>query len=70
MDIKSNELFWSATIEEIKKGYIENEEEYKCIVCEETFQKGHIYQIKSELYDGRKATDLHIECYTANYSIL
>jgi hypothetical protein len=61
MDIKSNELFWSATIEEVKKGYIETNEEYKCIICEEAFQKGRIYEIKSELYDVRKATDIHVE---------
>jgi len=61
MDIKSNELFWSATIEEVKKGYIETNEEYKCIICEETFQKGRIFEIKSELYDARKATDIHVE---------
>ena len=61
MDIKSNELFWSATIDEVKKGYIEVEQEYKCIICEETFQKGRIYEVKSELYDARKAADIHIE---------
>jgi len=61
MDIKSIELFWSATIDEVKKGYIETGEDYKCIICEETFQKGRIYEIKSELYDARKTTEIHIE---------
>ena len=61
MDVKSNELFWGATIEEVKKGFTENEEEYKCIICEEAFQKGRIYEIKSELYDAKKATEIHIE---------
>ena len=61
MDIKSNELFWGATIEEVKTGYTENKEDYKCIICEETFQKGRIYEIKSELYDAKKATEIHIE---------
>jgi len=61
MDIKSNELFWSSTIEEIKKGYVEIDEEYKCIICEETFQKGRIYEIKSELYDAQKAATIHVE---------
>jgi len=61
MDIKSNELFWSATIEEVKSGFIENKVEYKCIICEETFQKGRIYEINSELYDARKSAELHIE---------
>lgn len=61
MDIKSNELFWSATIDEVKKGYVETEEEYKCIICEEAFQKGRIYEIESELFEARKAADFHIE---------
>ena len=60
MDIKSNELFWSATIDEVKRGYIETTDEYKCIICEKAFQKGRIYDIKSELYDARKATDIHV----------
>ncbi|WP_097026307.1 DUF2087 domain-containing protein [Clostridium peptidivorans] len=61
MDIKSNELFWGATIDEVKKGFTENEQEYKCIICEEAFQKGRIYEIKSELYDAKKATEIHVE---------
>ncbi|OOM70883.1 bacterial regulatory protein, luxR family [Clostridium puniceum] len=61
MDIKSNELFWSAAIDEVKKGYVETEEDYKCIICAETFQKGRIYQIESELFEARKVADFHIE---------
>lgn len=61
MEIKSNELFWNATIEEVKMGYVEHDEDYKCIICEETFQKGRIYEINSEFYDARKAADIHIE---------
>jgi hypothetical protein len=61
MDIKSNELFWSATIEEVKKGYVEIDEEYKCIICEDVFKKGRIYEMKSELYDAKKATAIHVE---------
>lgn len=61
MNIKSNELFWSASIDEVKKGYIETEEEFKCIICEETFEKGQIYEVKSQLYDARKAAEFHIK---------
>jgi len=60
MDIKYNELFWGSTIEEVKNGFIENDEEYKCLVCEEVFQKGRIYEINSELYDAKKAMEFHI----------
>ena len=61
MESKSNELFWNATIEEIKKGYIEKEDNIQCIICEEIFTKGKIYQINSELYEARKAAELHVE---------
>ncbi|QUH19257.1 DUF2087 domain-containing protein [Alkaliphilus sp. B6464] len=61
MDIKSKELFWSATIEELKSGLVENDQEYKCIICERAFQKGRIYEINSELYDARKTAEFHIE---------
>jgi hypothetical protein len=61
MDAKSNELFWSAEVDEVISGFIENDQEYKCIVCEEGFQKGRIFKINSELYDAKKATELHIE---------
>lgn len=61
MDTKSNELFWNATLEELKNGFIEEDEDYKCIICEDTFEKGRIYEVNSELYDAEKAVKLHIE---------
>lgn len=61
MDIISNELFWNSTVDELKNGFIEDEGGYSCIICEERFQKGRIYEINSNLYDARKATQLHIE---------
>jgi len=60
MDVKSKELLWSASISEIKKGYIINEQGYKCIICEEVFLNGRIYEINSILYDAKKAAELHI----------
>jgi len=68
MDIKVSELFWEASIEEVKSGFIETEEKYQCIVCEKEFEKGRIYNIKSQLYDAKKTTELHIE--EAHESIL
>jgi hypothetical protein len=60
MNKNNKELFWDATTEEVKKGYIELEESYKCIICEDEFIKGRIYEIDSMLYDSKKATELHI----------
>lgn len=61
MDREVNEIFWEASIDEIKKGYIENDESIHCIVCGEVFTVGRIYEIDSKLYDARKAAELHIK---------
>lgn len=61
MDAKSNELFWNATIDEVENGFVENEKEYGCIICEEVFEKGRIYEIESKLYDAKKAAEIHIK---------
>lgn len=58
---ENKELFWNANIDEVKSGYIELEESFKCIICEEEFTKGRIYEIESVLYDAKKATEIHIE---------
>lgn len=60
METKLNELFWEASIEEVKSGIIETEKEYICVVCEKIFEKGRIYEIDSNLYDAKKAAELHI----------
>lgn len=61
MKENNKELFWDASIEEIKSGYIENEDNYRCIICEEEFTKGRIYEINSLLYDAQKAAEIHIK---------
>lgn len=60
MNEDNKELFWDVNIEEVKKGYVELEESYKCIICEDEFTKGRIYEIDSMLYDSKKAVELHI----------
>lgn len=61
MSKENKEVFWEATIEEVKKGYIEKDDSYKCIICDEIFTKGRIYEIDSKLYDAKKTIELHIE---------
>lgn len=61
MDNKTNELFWNASMEEMKNGFIESDKEFKCIICEETYEKGRIYEINSSLYDAKRAVEKHIE---------
>lgn len=58
-----SEKFWDASIEELKKGYVfdEEAEEYVCLACGETFIKGVIYQENQVLYEAEKFVQLHIQ---------
>lgn len=51
-----SEKFWDASVEELKKGYVfdEETEEYICLACGETFIKGVIYQDNQVLYEAEK----------------
>lgn len=59
MEENLNALFWNASLEEIKKGYMEQSESYVCIICGEHFVKGEIYSVENKLYDAEKAMKLH-----------
>ena len=58
-----SEKFWDASIEELKKGYVFDEEKegYICLACGETFIKGVIYQDNQVLYEAEKFVQLHIQ---------
>ena len=55
MNKDNKEIFWEANIEELKSGYKEYDEDYKCIICEESFTKGRIYEIENAFIHHRKA---------------
>lgn len=55
------ELFWNADIDEVKKGLVELEDSFKCIICEEEFTKGRIYENDSKLYEAKKMAKIHVE---------
>lgn len=54
------ELFWSASIEELKKGYIEENQYYVCLLCGETTEKGRIYSSEGNLFDAERYMNIHI----------
>jgi hypothetical protein len=57
-----SELFWNASLEEIKQGYVyeESTEQYICLVCGRRFIKGVIYPHESTLYEAEKFAQIHI----------
>lgn len=61
MENKNCEIFWNASIDEIKNGYVCSDGEIRCLVCGERFEQGQIYQIDSKFYDASKAVQIHIK---------
>lgn len=53
--------FQNATIDELKKGYIENSDSYLCLLCGEEIEKGIIYPEDGRLYEAEKYMKRHIE---------
>lgn len=59
---KVSALFWNASVEEIKKGYIYDfpSETYTCLICGEVFEKGRIYGSDGLLFEAEKAAANHV----------
>jgi hypothetical protein len=56
-----SELFWNVSMEEIKNGFIEEQDCYICLLCGKQIEKGIIYPVDNVLYEARKYTVKHIE---------
>lgn len=65
MDV--NELFWQASIEDIKKGYVEETAYFTCLLCGERIEKGIIYPYEGVLYEAEKFMQHHIT--SAHHSV-
>lgn len=68
-----NERFWSASLDDLKQGYVRNEaaQSYSCLVCGETFEEGVVYRVPGyddRMYEARKMAQYHLE--TAHGSML
>ena len=59
MDI--SELFWNASLEELKSGYIENKQHYICLLCGKYFEKGIVYPEDGVMYESGRYVRIHIE---------
>jgi hypothetical protein len=58
MDV--SELFWNASLEELKQGYKQEGEYYTCLLCGEQTENGVIYKEDEVFYDARKYMLMHI----------
>lgn len=68
-----SELFWQASLEEIKQGYIYQSasDEFICLVCGEHFANGMIYRHDDNLYEAKKYLEVHIaDCHHSAFHVL
>lgn len=57
-----SEIFWNASVEDIKRGYIYRGDtgEYLCLICGRSFTKGIVYPESGVLYEAEKYMEVHI----------
>lgn len=56
-----SKIFWDASLEELKKGYIQEDDSFTCLLCGEKIEKGVIYTFENRLYEAEKYMQIHIE---------
>ncbi|KJS49544.1 DUF2087 domain-containing protein [Desulfosporosinus sp. BICA1-9] len=59
MDI--SELFWTASFEDLKCGYVQEKDHYVCLLCGEKIEQGIVYPEDGVLYEASRYMRLHIE---------
>ena len=56
-----SELFWDASFDDLKCGYIQGEEHYVCLLFGKKIEKGIVYPQEGIFYDAARYMRLHIE---------
>ncbi|HBI04030.1 MAG TPA: transcriptional regulator [Paenibacillaceae bacterium] len=56
-----SDLFWNASLDELKRGYIQKKDIYICLLCGEEYEKGIVYPHESLFYEAERYMGLHIE---------
>ncbi|MBU8880866.1 DUF2087 domain-containing protein [Bacillus sp. FJAT-29790] len=59
--MRESELFWGASVEEIKRGYIQQGEHYVCLLCGKAMEKGIVFHEDGVYYEAERFMRLHIE---------
>ncbi|MGP4039183.1 DUF2087 domain-containing protein [Gracilibacillus sp. D59] len=56
-----SDIFWNASIEELKKGFVEGENLFTCLLCGKDIEKGMVYSFQDNLYEAERYMRIHIE---------
>jgi hypothetical protein len=60
LEVDISELFWNASLEELKNGYIEQEDCYICLLCGMKVEKGIVYPKEGIFYESARYIRIHI----------
>ncbi len=55
------EQFWNAPVEELKRGFTQDNRNYICLLCGEKVEKGLVYPEEGRFYEAERYILLHIE---------
>ncbi|MEH7523135.1 DUF2087 domain-containing protein [Bacillus sp. JJ1503] len=56
-----SDFFWNASLEELKRGYIQEKDFYTCLLCGEKIEKGIVYSHENTLYEAERYMRIHIK---------
>ena len=54
-------MFWDASLDELKSGFIEERDAFTCLLCGEKIEKGIVYPFENRLYEAERYIRIHIE---------
>lgn len=54
-------MFWSASLDELKSGYIQDGASFTCLLCGEIIEKGIVYPYENMFYEAERYMRIHIE---------
>lgn len=61
--MNTDEVFWNASLQELKNGYVysEKDDKYICLICGESYNEGEIYKKQEKFYSAEKMMKYHVD---------
>jgi len=56
-----DEWFWNASVEEMKRGYMQEDDRFTCLLCGSQTEKGIVYSHAGAFYEAERFMKIHIQ---------
>src|SRR5690554_4495551 len=56
-----SDMFWNASLEELKQGYNRDENYFTCLLCGKVLEDGVVYSVEAHFYEAERYMRHHIE---------